>query len=361
MSVSVERIDVRLYRVPTEYPEEQDGTHAWDGTTMVLVRVHGGGAVGLGWTYGNRGAAAVVQALEEVVVGADVLAIGAIHEAMRWRIRNSGQCGLAAHAVSAVDVALWDLKATVLDLPLCDLFGRHRDRVPAYGSGGFTNLSIPQLQEQLAGFVDLGTAAVKMKVGRRPEADVARVEAARGAIGDADLYVDANSAYAARQAVTLAVPFAEQGVSWLEEPVAWDDLEATRWVRDHVPAPVRVTLGEYGYDLPSFRRIVSAVDVLQADATRCLGLTGFLRAATLAEAWGVPLSSHCAPALHLHAALAAPALESVELFSDHLRIERAFFDGFPALDGGALVPDLTRPGLGLAFREVDAQRYAVQG
>lgn len=260
----------------------------------------------------------------------------------------------------AVDTALWDLKARVLKLPLCELLGMARDSIPIYGSGGFTSYSLAQLQEQLGHWAEAGMQWVKMKVGREPEKDLARAGAARKAIGSqTQLLVDANGAYSRKQALHLAQLFAELDVTWFEEPVSSDDLAGLRVIRDRAPAGMEIAAGEYGYDIIYFRRMLEAgaVDVLQADVTRCGGITGFMAAGVLAEAYGVPLSSHCAPLLHLHPACSINAFKHAEYFHDHVRIESMFFDGVPTPELGLLKPDVTRPGLGVVFKEKDANKY----
>jgi L-alanine-DL-glutamate epimerase-like enolase superfamily enzyme len=237
-----------------------------------------------------------------------------------------------------------------------------RDRVPVYGSGGFTAYDIARLQEQLGGWVAAGIPRVKMKVGSAPDADPGRVRHAREAIGpNAQLFVDANGAYARKQALELADRFREEaGISWFEEPVSSDDLEGLRLLRDRAPAGVPVAAGEYGYDAGYFRRMLEAgaVDVLQADITRCAGVTELLRVDGLCRAFNVPLSLHCGPAIHLHPGLALDQLVHLEYFHDHVRIEALLFDGVVAQRGGALFPDLERPGIGLELRRADAERYA---
>ena len=127
---------------------------------------------------------------------------------MQRAVRNMGRAGLAATAISAVDTALWDLKAKLLDLPLALLLGRYRDAVPIYGSGGFTTYSDGQLRDQLSGWVERdGCRWVKMKVGTDPAADPSRVSVAKSAIGDRTLFVDANGAYSTKQALALADVF----------------------------------------------------------------------------------------------------------------------------------------------------------
>jgi L-alanine-DL-glutamate epimerase-like enolase superfamily enzyme len=264
-------------------------------------------------------------------------------------------------AIAAVDAALWDLKARLLEVPLVTLLGAAQDAVPVYGSGGFTSYSIDRLQRQLAGWVERGISRVKMKVGRAPEDDDERVRKAREAIGrDAALFVDANGAYSRKQALMHAEAFASAGVSWFEEPVSSDDLEGLRLVSDRAPAGMDIAAGEYGYDLYYFRRMLDAraVDVLQADATRCAGITGFLQVGALCDAYNMPLSAHTASALHVHPCCALARVRHVEHFYDHERIEQLFFDGAPQPVHGTLRPDLSRPGFGFELKRADAGRYA---
>jgi L-alanine-DL-glutamate epimerase-like enolase superfamily enzyme len=236
------------------------------------------------------------------------------------------------------------------------------DRVPVYGSGGFTAYSLTRLQEQLAGWVERGIPRVKMKVGSVPGDDPERVRCAREAIGpNAELFVDANGAYTRKQALGLAERFrADSGVSWFEEPVSSDDLEGLRLLRDRGPSGMDVAAGEYGYDANYFRRMLEAgaVDVLQADVTRCAGITELLRIDGLCRARGLPLSLHCGPAVHLHPGLALGQLVHLEYFHDHVRIEHLLFDGVVTPRQGALHPDLARPGNGLELKRSEAERYA---
>ena len=286
----------------------------------------------------------------------------AVWQAMVAAVRNVGLPGIAATAISAVDIALWDLKARLLDLPLVRLLGASRSSVPVYGSGGFTSYDAVELKEQVAAWADAGIDQVKIKVGRTPRDDVARVDAARRAIGfDIDLFVDANGAYAPKQALAMAEQFARYGVGWFEEPVPSDDLEGLRLLRDRGPAGMEFAAGEYGYDARYFRRLLQAgaVDVLQADVTRCLGISGFVAASGLAAAFGVPLSAHTAPTLHLHVVCAVENVRNIEWFHDHVRLERLLFDGVIEPERGELQPDLTRAGLGLEIKRTDAEPYLV--
>ena len=358
----VQRVEVGAFTVPTDAPES-DGTFEWEQTTIVVVRVAAGHVTGTGYTYADASAGVVIERdLVPVVVGRDLFDIESSYAAMVQAVRNIGRQGIAATAISAVDIALWDAKAQMLDLPLVSLLGAARAAVPVYGSGGFTSYSIERLQAQLGGWAQDGLRAVKMKVGRDAASDVARVRAAREAIGgDVQLFVDANGGYDRKQALGQAGLFAACDVRWFEEPVSSDDLGGLRLIRDRAPAGMDIAAGEYGYDPQYFRRMVEAgaVDVLQADATRCGGITGFLRAAALCDAAGLPLSAHTAPGVHIHPCCAAPRIRNLEYFHDHVRIERLLFDGTQAPVDGALHPDRSRPGLGLVFKPQDARQFAV--
>jgi L-alanine-DL-glutamate epimerase-like enolase superfamily enzyme len=358
----IRSLTAAAYTIPTDAPES-DGTLAWDRTTMVVVQVSAGDATGIGYTYADRAAGDVaVRQLGEVVRGRDPMDVPGAWAAMVAAVRNVGRPGIGATAISAVDNALWDLKSRLLGVSMADLLGQARERIPAYGSGGFTSYGERELHDQLAGWADQGFAWVKMKVGRDPLGDRRRVQVARSAIGPlVGLFVDGNGAYQRHDAIRAARSFEERDVTWFEEPVSSDDLVGLRFVRDRAPAGMAIAAGEYGWDQFAFRRLLEAgaVDVLQADATRCLGTTGFLMAAALCEASNIRLSSHCAPALHVPLLCAArPAIHG-EWFHDHVRIEQRLFDGAPRPEGGMLQPDRSRPGFGLELRESDAEPFRV--
>lgn len=363
-AVVVERIDVSVFTVPTEQPES-DGTLAWDHTTAIVVEAHAGGRAGIGYTYGSPAVAAVVRdPLAEVVCGRDAMNVGECWSAMVAAVRNAGRPGVVSMAIAAVDTALWDLKARVLDVSLAGLLGAVRTDVPVYGSGGFTSMTDDDLVAQLTHWADDGIPRVKMKVGtrwgREPRRDVERAARVRDALPrDVELFVDANGAYTAKQSARLARSFADLGVTWFEEPVSSDHLEELALLRRSVD--VDIAAGEYGYDLAYFARMcgAGAVDVVQADVTRCGGITEWLRIAALAAAHGLPISGHCAPALHAAAAAAVPNLAHVEYFADHIRVEDLLFDGALAPVRGELSLHDDRPGNGLALRTPDCERFRV--
>ena len=361
-SPRVQRIEVGAYTIPTDAPEA-DGTLEWDATTIVVVHAHAGGRTGLGYTYADVSTAELITTkLAGVVEGTDAMAPRAAWAAMVRATRNLGRPGITSMAISAVDIALWDLHSRLLDVALARLLGMARDHVPVYGSGGFTTYSHERLADQLDGWVQAGIPRVKMKVGSEPDRDPERVRVARDAIGrDTELFVDGNGAYGVKQAIDLAATFHEQAaVTWFEEPVSSDDLAGLRAVRDRCPPGMDVAAGEYGYDVGYLERMLDegAVDVLQADVTRCGGITELLRAGAVCRAHHAPLSLHCGPAIHAHAGTTLEQLRHLEYFHDHVRIERLLFDGLPQLRGGALWPELDRPGNGLEFKRADADAFA---
>jgi L-alanine-DL-glutamate epimerase-like enolase superfamily enzyme len=305
----IEQMRVSIYKIPTDGPEA-DGTIEWNSTTMIIVRLKCGNLEGLGYTYAHAAAAKVIhETLFPILQKSDPLDVSNIWKEMLRAVRNFGHQGVVASAISAVDVALWDLKAKILQIPLIKLWGQVRSSIPVYGSGGFTTYSRNQLQKQLSGWREQGLQMMKIKVGSVPSQDAERVNWSREAIGDdAALFVDANGAYTRRQALSMAEKFSKARITWFEEPVPSDDLEGLAWLKSQVPADIQIAAGEYGYDLLYFKNMLAAqaTDVLQADATRCLGFSGFLQAASLCEAFSQPLSAHTAPSLHLHVTCASP-------------------------------------------------------
>lgn len=360
---SINRVEVSVYSIPTDAPEG-DGTFKWNSTTLILCEIRAGDEIGIGYTYGNKATAILALELGQKCVNQRLaFDIPALHDSLLAQVRNDGSRGIASMAISALDVALWDLKAKLLNCSVVDLLGRMRSSVAAYGSGGFTTYSHEQLARQLSGWVAEGLTKVKMKIGAQPDADLDRVRAARDAIGPkTELFVDANGAYSTEQAIEFAHRFVDQNVSWFEEPVSSDHLADLRRIRNRAPGGMDIAAGEYGYDCFYFRRMLEAeaVDVLQLDATRCKGFTGFLQGAAIAASFGCPISAHCAPSLHMHVGCAVMGFRHVEYFHDHARIEQMLFDGFVAPVNGQLIPDRSLPGLGLVFKRKDAERFAIK-
>lgn len=355
---TVSELRVRALTVPTEAPES-DGTLEWDSTTIVIVEVEAGGETGLGFTYGDLSVAAFVDSkLRPALHGADALSPSATWAQMQRLIRNAGRPGVGAMAISAVDIALWDLKAKLLGVCLADALPRFHEAAPVYGSGGFTSYAPRQLRAQLEGWMEAELPRVKIKVGRDPGSDPQRLQLCRKAIGEeVELMVDANGAFDPKQALARAGEYAAFGVAYFEEPVSSEDRAGLRFVREHGPAGMAIAAGEYEWDLPQMAELGGCVDVLQADVTRIGGVTNILRADGICKALQLPFSAHCAPAISAHVCCAMETLVHLEYFHDHVRIERMLFDGTLDPRGGALEPDRSRPGLGLELKEHEAERW----
>jgi L-alanine-DL-glutamate epimerase-like enolase superfamily enzyme len=364
-NLRVSALATSVYTIPTEKPES-DGTLTWSSTTVVVVEVTAGASRGLGFTYATPACARLIEdLLRDVVLGSDPFDVKGTWSSMVRAIRNMGRPGISSMAIAAVDTALWDLKAKLLDMSLASLLGRVREDVPVYGSGGFTSLSDDELEAKLSQWVYVqGFSQVKIKIGESwgtcIDRDLERINFARAIIGDqCELFVDANGAYSSKQAIRVAANFAECQVSWFEEPVSSDHLSVLAEIRSLVTPDVAA--GEYGYDLFYFESMLAAgaVDCLQADVSRCAGITEWLRVAALAEAHGLEISGHCAPSLHVHPAASVPNLRHLEYFYDHARVDRLLFDGVLDPSGGVLRPDLTAAGMGLTLKASDAERYRV--
>jgi L-alanine-DL-glutamate epimerase-like enolase superfamily enzyme len=358
---TIERIEASAYGIPTSAPEA-DGTLGWESTGLVVVHVAAGNAAGMGFSYAAPAAATIInERLADALTGKDPMHIPGLNEAMVRAVRNDGRPGVAATAISAVDIALWDLKAHLLDLSLSELLGRARNEVPVYGSGGFTTYGDRQTVEQLQHWTEeLAIPKVKIKIGEswgtNPHRDLARIGLARKTIGDdRDLFVDANGGYTAKQAVRLGRRMVDDaGVAWFEEPVSSDDHDGLRLVRSMVDCDVAA--GEYGYHPNYFAALIAddTVDCVQIDVTRVGGITAWLAVAHLAAAHNLQVSGHCAPNLHAHVAATAANLRHVEYFWDHERIENRYFDGALTPRNGSLIPT-DAPGHGMTFKAADAE------
>lgn len=349
----VERVDISTHTIPTDR-HESDGTLEWDQTTAIVVETHAAGVTGIGFTYGDASVAALIESLfAPALVNQPAMSPERQHGELCRQVRNTGRSGIAALAISAVDISLWDLKARLLGASLVDLLGAVRESVPLYASGGFTSYSNEELQQQLSGWTQAGFLRVKMKLSGRLQNDCDRVRAARDCVGErVELFVDANGAYDRQGALDAAYRFRESNVEWFEEPVSSDDVTGLAWLCQRVPPGMNVAAGEYGFVLQDFTRLIEsqAIHTLQADATRCGGITGFLKVAALAEAACLPLSAHCAPQIHAHLAAAIPHVVHVEYFHDHVRVDEQLFDGVLIPDKGNLIPDRCRPGMGLKLK-----------
>ena len=356
----ITQVTANAYRIPTSSPET-DGTASWKATTIVVAHIRAGGKEGIGYSYADASAALLInQTLAEVINGLSALDIPHCWITLCRAVRNIGRAGIAACAIAALDNALWDLKAKLLELPLLKLLGAARAAIPVYGSGGFTNYSPSQVAEQIAGWREQGITQFKIKIGRDVSADILRIQAAVEMLPPGgQLLVDANGAYHLKQALMMAEKMAAYPIVWFEEPVTADDRAGLRFMREHAPPGMDIAAGEYGDNVDDFRHLLEAeaVDVLQVDATRCQGISGFLKAAALSEAHHRLLSSHCAPGLHAPLMCHIQNPKRVEYFWDHTRIEQLLFEGVPAVHAGCITPQTERSGLGITLKMADAEKF----
>ncbi len=323
------------------------------------------GFEGIGMSAASHAVRAVIEHdLKPLLIGADPLHIEGLWQAMFWHVRGFGRKGVAIQAMSAVDIALWDLKAKYLGLPLFKLLGPCRESTPIYGSGGWTSFTEKELVEEQIGYVERGMRRVKMKVGMefgsRPREDISRLQAVREAVGDdVDIYIDANNGYTAKQAIQLAPKFQEYDVGWLEEPVMADDIDGLARVARAIALPVAT--GEHEYTKYGFKDLLSrgAADIAQPDVGRVGGITEWMKVAQLADAFNIPVASHAYQLVHLHLACATPNMLVVEILGTVEEMDRVLYKEFPEPSGPEWAPDPDKLGLGLELNPATVERYSV--
>ena len=323
------------------------------------------GLEGLGIGQASPGVRQVVESgLRGVLIGEDPFNIEKLWRDMFRQVRGYGRKGVAFCGVSAVDIALWDLKAKALGLPLYRLLGPCVESVPVYGSGGWTNLGERELLDEMTSYIDRGIRRVKMKVGKdfgqSEREDIQRVAAVRSAIGyDAALYVDANNGYYAKQAIYMAREFEQYQVGWLEEPVLADDIPGLAQVR--VATTIPVAAGEHEYTKYGFRELIAGggVDIAQPDVGRVGGITEWMKVAHLADAFNLPVAPHSFQLVHLHLACATPNLKVVEYLGIAEENDRGWYTDFPEPKDGAWSPYPDRPGLGLELDPYAVEKWSV--
>lgn len=352
MTAKIASLETGHYRIrlPTPLSDSTHGTMTH--FELVTVRLRDSdGAEGVGYTYtvGVGGAAIriLIDALSEVLTGEDAGRIEALWQKMWWRLHYGGRGGLVSFAVSAVDIALWDLKAKRAGLPLWRLLGGFDPAVPCYAGGIDLEFSLDALLRQTDDNLSKGFRAIKMKVGRkRLSEDVERVRAMRSHLGpDFPLMADANMRWSVDEAIRAARALADTGLVWLEEPTIPDDVAGhARIVRE---GGLPIATGENFHTLHEFSAMISAGGVTypEPDVTNCGGVTVFLKVAHLAEAHNLPVTSHGAHDLTVHLMAAVPNRTFMEVHG--FGLERYLAEPTTIREGVAIAPD--RPGHGIAF------------
>jgi L-alanine-DL-glutamate epimerase-like enolase superfamily enzyme len=344
----------------------QDATirHREMGRSALFVHIKtDAGYEGLG--VGQTVARDIVQGvLRPLLIGQDPLCIEKLWDDMFWRVRGFGRKGVAFCAISAVDIALWDLKAKLFGVPLYRLIGPYTDRVPIYGSGGWTSFTEAELVREQTGYVERGIPRVKMKVakdfGHAEREDVRRLAAVRKAVGDdVEIYVDANNGYYAKQAIAMARRLAEYDVKWFEEPVLADDIAGLAAIARAIDIPVAT--GEHEYTRYGFKELIAqgGADIVQPDVGRVGGVSEWLKVAHLAQAFNLPVAPHAVQLVHLHLACCTPNLKVVEYLGVSEESDRVWYTEFPEPRDGYWSPYPDRPGLGLELDPDAVLKFSV--
>ncbi|MSP01270.1 MAG: mandelate racemase/muconate lactonizing enzyme family protein [Acetobacteraceae bacterium] len=351
--MKIEALETALYRIELPVPLS-DSTH---GTIthfeLVTVRLRDAdGAEGVGYTYtvGVSGAAVRVlidQGLRSVLIGAEADLIESLWQKMWWRLHYGGRGGLVSLAVSAADIALYDLKARRMGMPLYRLLGGFDSAVPCYAGGIDLDFTLDALLKQTDDNLAKGFRAIKMKVGRaRLSEDADRVKAMRAHLGaDFPLMADANMKWTVDQSIRAARAFRDSNLTWLEEPTIPDDIAGhTRIVRE---GGVPIATGENLHTLHEFTQMIAAGGVTfpEPDVTNCGGITVFMKVAHLAEAYNLPVTSHGAHDLTVHLLAALPNRSYLEVHG--FGLDRYIEQPIVIRDGVALAPET--PGHGVAF------------
>jgi L-alanine-DL-glutamate epimerase-like enolase superfamily enzyme len=365
MTVQIIDVTVDTYQMPLE-PPISNGKYTYATSDLCLVRVtsdngtvgYGVGDGGVGLARAAQMTAATVESLRPALIGEDPLRTERIWANM-WTPKLIGRRGFTTRVVSAIDLALWDLKGRLLGVSVADLLGRCHDAVPAYVAGGYyrEGEGTDALVAEMESHVDFGARAVKMKVGALSiRDDVERVAAVRRAIGDGvALLVDANNAYRVHEALEMARKLARFDIYWFEEPLMPDDYAGNAFLTERSPVPI--AMGENEYTRYGFRDIViqRAASILNPDAQFVGGVTEFMKVAAFAQAFDIPIAPHGGAELHIHLAAAIPNALFVEYSrSPGSPMWEAFFGARARLAEGCVSPSAA-PGFGI---ELDEERLA---
>jgi L-alanine-DL-glutamate epimerase-like enolase superfamily enzyme len=364
--VKIAKVETFIVQTPIRR-EIGDATHAFTHWSTTGCWIHtDDGLVGTGYTgLEGDGEQLITDVIERyyapVLIGRDPFEVKALWEELQWgRLHWVGRAGITQMALSAVDIALWDLLARAAGVPLWKLLGGAKpEHITTYNTdGGWLNWSIDELVADVGRIVEEGWTALKVKVGAdNPADDVTRVAAVRAAIGDEPrLMVDANMVWDARTARSVGRRLAEYDLAWIEEPLHPDDIPGHARLARDLTTPIAV--GESLYHRFAFRDYVTAdaAAVLQPDVTRVGGITEWLRVAGLAASFNLPVVPHVGDMMQVHQHLVAatpnaPMLEyipwTLDLFVDPVRVER----------GQVVVPQ--SPGASTAMRQDSLERWRV--
>lgn len=357
--MKIERVASAYYRLPLEAMGDA-GHGAIDSEEIVTVRIAAGGLEGHGYAYtigrGGRALQALIEHdLAPLLLGRDATDIAALWELMWQRLLYVGRGGLAAFAIAALDIALWDLRGLRERKPLYALLGAQAREIPAYGSGVDLPKTLEQLLAQTEGFLARGLPGVKVKVGRREaKEDEARVAAVRRLVGDRiDLMVDANMAWPAGEALERGRRLEPFGLYWFEEPTIPEDVAGHAQLARELKTPIAI--GESLHSPHEFQRYVEAraVGIVQVDPVTNGGITASLRALALADAAGLRTSSHYTDELSAH--LLCASRQPVYLEKHAFALDAYLEAPQPVVNGR--VRPTEAPGTGMRFNAAALERH----
>lgn len=362
--MKITHVETRVVKLPLEEPLA-DGP-APKGVTQNFVTLRIGtdqGVEGIGITFfGGAVMSATlksaVDALGAAATGEDPLRIEALVDKLRTATAGAGPGGIFTLALSAIDIALWDIRGKVFGQPVSRLLGGHRDRVPTYASGALMRgFPLAHVEKAAAHLVEKGFRQMKTQMAlpgnTNPEREVERIRVVRNAVGpDIDVMCDINQRWDVRQAISIGSRVEEYHLFWLEDVIAHDDYPGLASVAAALATPIAA--GEYVYGLVPFRHMLEArsVDIVMVDVLRAGGITQWMKIAGMAEAFNLPIVNHLAPEISVHLVAAVPHGLTVE----YMPWSSKLFREVPQpVKGELVVPD--KPGLGLEFDPEVLKRY----